>query len=110
MTLIHGFIPAVKFYDDVHFPRGFSKSGDFTIAEAELLINIGKRLFVLEQGLCAPKNQVETQFIKMCKSNTEGQTKVELLWQKYQSLTKNKPFHSLHGSIKINNTNIPSLS
>jgi uncharacterized protein YifE (UPF0438 family) len=96
MTLIQGFIFEDKFYDDVNFPRGFGKSGDFTIAEAELLVNLGRRLFKLEQGLCKPENQVEEQFFKVCVSQLEGQTKIELLWKKYKKLTQYKPFHSLH--------------
>lgn len=96
MTLNHGFIQAERFYDDVHFPRGFSKSGDFTIADAELLSSVGKRLLMLEQGIVTPENQVEEQFVFLCKSEAEGQTKIELLWQKYKRLTRYKPFHSLH--------------
>jgi uncharacterized protein YifE (UPF0438 family) len=88
MTLIHGFIFDDPFYDDVNFPRGFKKSGDFTITEAELLTNIGKRLFMLEHELCKPENQVEEQFIKKCKFQLEGQTKIELLWLKYKNLTQ----------------------
>ena len=99
MALIYGFIFADQFYDDENFPHGFGKSGDFTIAEAELLTSIGKRLFALEQGFCKPENQVEEQFVQLCKSTLEGQTKVELLWQKYKKLTKHKSFHSLHGNI-----------
>lgn len=97
MTLHHGFISADLFYDDKHFPRGFRKSGDFNIAEAELLTLVGKRLFMLEQALCLPENQVEEQFVNMCKNRTTGQTKVELLWQKYNAITKNRSFHSLSG-------------
>jgi len=97
MALIQGFIFAEKFYDDVNFPRGFGKSGDFTIAEAELLVNLGRRLFKLEQGLCKPENQVEAQFAQMSESLLGGQTKVELLWQKYKKLTRHKPFNSLTG-------------
>jgi uncharacterized protein YifE (UPF0438 family) len=96
MTIIDGFISTDKFYDDAHFPRGFRKSGDFTIAEDELLSNIGKRLLALEKGLLLPENEVEEQFVKMCKSNTQGQTKIELLWQKYKKLTMGRSFHSLH--------------
>ena len=97
MILIHGFIFQDKFYDDVNFPRSFGKSGDFNLSEAELLTNVGKRLFMLEEGLCAPENQVEETFVQMCKSQLDGQTKIELLWQKYKTLTKHKPFHSLTG-------------
>ncbi|GAA6206614.1 MULTISPECIES: DUF413 domain-containing protein [Thalassotalea] len=96
MTTIHGFIQTDRFYDDVHFPRGFSKSGDFTIADAELLSVIGKRLLMLEQGEVLPENQVEEKFVFSCKSGNEGETKIEILWQKYKKLTQYKPFHSLH--------------
>lgn len=97
MTLVQGFIQQELFYDDVHFPRGFRKSGDFSIAESELLTNVGSRLFSLEQGHRKPENQVEVQFVNMCSSKIEGQTKVEVLWQKYKTLTKHKPFHALSG-------------
>lgn len=95
MTLIHGFIPSDMFYDDVNFPHGFRKSGDFNIPESELLTCVGKRLFMLEQGLAEAENQVEEQFVTMCQSEAEGQTKVEFLWKKYKQLTKPKPFHGL---------------
>ena len=36
-----GFICQRKFYDDVHFPRGFSRCGDFTTKEAGILENYG---------------------------------------------------------------------
>ena len=67
MKLVHGFIAESPFYDDAHFPRGFSKSGNFTIVESELLTKIGKRLFMLEQGLSKPENAVEKQFVQFCK-------------------------------------------
>jgi uncharacterized protein YifE (UPF0438 family) len=100
MTFIHGFIITDQFYDDAHFPRGFSKSGDFTIKEAELLTSLGRRLLKLEQEVCLPENKTEKQFVQMCKEQSEGQTQIELLWQKYRRLTIYKPFHSLHGSTK----------
>lgn len=97
MTLIHGFICTDQFYDDTNFPRGFKKTGDFSIAEAELLTSIGKRLFMLEQDLCTPENQVEEQFVQMCKIKSECQTKIQLLWQKYKYLIRHKQYHCLTG-------------
>jgi uncharacterized protein YifE (UPF0438 family) len=100
MILVHGFIAEAPFYDDAHFSRGFSKSGNFSIAEAELLTQVGKRLFMLEEGFRSPENTVEEQFLQWCKAQIEGelegQNRVELLWQKYKKLTKFKPFHSLN--------------
>lgn len=102
MNLIHGYIKAGKFYDDANFPYGFRKSGNFSIAEAELLTDIGKRLFLLEQGLETPDNQVEEKFIEMCKTQRDGETQIERLWQKYQQLTKKRNFHSLTSQVKSN--------
>ncbi|MBU2970002.1 DUF413 domain-containing protein [Pseudoalteromonas sp. C2R02] len=82
MTLIHGFISVEQFYDDAYFSRNFKKRGDFSIAKAGLLSNIGKRIFMLEQKLSISENQVEEQFVQMCQSQLEGQTKIELLWRK----------------------------
>jgi uncharacterized protein YifE (UPF0438 family) len=99
MILIHGFIEENQFYDDVHFPRGFNKSGDFTLAESEILTNVGRRLLMLEQEVCLPENEIEKQFIQMCKEQSEGQTRIELLWQKYKKLTIYKPFHALSAQV-----------
>jgi uncharacterized protein YifE (UPF0438 family) len=102
MKLIHGFIAEAPFYDDAHFVRGFSKSGHFSIAESELLTQVGKRLFMLEHGVKSPENTVEEQFVQFCKAQLdgefEGQNKIELLWQKYKKLTKAQSFHSLSGN------------
>jgi uncharacterized protein YifE (UPF0438 family) len=99
MILIHGFIKENQFYDYVHFPRVFNKSGDFTLAESEILTNVGKRLLMLEQEVCLPKNEIEKQFIQMCREQSEGQTRIELLWQKYKKLTVYKPFHALSAQV-----------
>jgi uncharacterized protein len=97
MILTHGFNTESPFYDDVNFPRGFSKSGDFTIVEAEILTSVGRRLHMLEQEVCTPTNEIEKQFAQICREQSEGQTRIELLWQKYKRLTVYKPFHSLNG-------------
>lgn len=107
MAIIHGFIEENLFYDDVHFPRGFNKSGDFTFAESELLTNVGSRLHKLDHEICLPVNEIEKQFVQMCHELSEGQTQIELLWQKYKRLIVKKPFHSLNGSIKVR-TNLAS--
>ena len=96
MILTHGFKTESPFYDDVDFPRGFNKSGDFTIVEAETLTSVGRRLHMLEQELCTPASDIEKQFSQMCREQSEGQTQIELLWQKYKRLTIYKPFHSLN--------------
>ena len=101
MDLINGFLPANNFYDDANFPRGFKRTGDFTIAEADLLTNVGSRLFALEQAISKPENQVEENFVNMCQMNHEGKTEIEKLWQKYKRLTVRRPFYSLNGVRRV---------
>lgn len=84
MELIHGFKAGHLFYDDVNFPYGFSKSGFFSIPEAELLEVLGQRLMSLEHGHAQPENQVEENFVEFCNSENEPQTRVERLWAKYK--------------------------
>lgn len=104
MTLIHGFVQANKFYDDANFPRGFNRSGKFSIPESELLTQVGRRLWDLEQGFASPENQVEENFIRMCKSEKPAETRIECLWLKYKDSIKAKSFHTLNGSSKVAKT------
>lgn len=106
MTLIHGFVQANKFYDDVHFPHGFSRSGKFSIQESEMLTQVGRRLWDLEQNFASPDNQVEENFVRVCKTESEAETKIERLWVKYKDSIKTKSFHTLNGGRKapVNDT------
>jgi uncharacterized protein YifE (UPF0438 family) len=54
---------------------------------------------MLEQEVCLPENEIEKQFIQMCKEQSEGQTRIELLWQKYKKLTIYKPFPALSAQV-----------
>ena len=40
-----------KFYDDKNFPRGFNRSGVFTISEASVLENYGRSMRALFMAL-----------------------------------------------------------
>ncbi|WP_206486189.1 DUF413 domain-containing protein [Thalassotalea sp. G2M2-11] len=101
MNLIHGFVQTNKFYDDVHFPRGFSRSGKFSIRESELLTLVGRRLSDLEHGCADAENQVEENFVSMCQSSREAETLIERLWLKYKDAIKVKSFHTLNSSAKV---------
>ena len=101
MNLIHGFIQTTNFYDDTHFPHGFSRSGKFSISESEMLTKVGKRLWDLEQGLATPENQVEEKFLSVCQNTAEADTKVERLWMKYKDSIKAKNFYTLNSGSKV---------
>ncbi|OEF18604.1 hypothetical protein A1QK_04985 [Vibrio genomosp. F10 str. 9ZD137] len=90
-----------RYYDNKKFPRGFAKSGDFTLAEEELLILYGDTMKALELGEIDPENAEEKHFIKTLKSPQKAKSKLEKVWLKYtQIVTGKKRFHSLSSSTK----------
>lgn len=91
-----------KFYDDRNYPRGISRSGDFTIAEVQIIENYGVTLRALAMGTQTPINDVEQHFVEVCQGKCEAQTAIERAWLKYQSKTMSpKQFHTLFGRNKI---------
>lgn len=101
MDLLHGFVKTSNFYDDLNFPQGFNRSGHFTIQEAELLTAVGKRLFHLEHQLAEPQNHTEQNFLTMCQTKREAETRIESLWHKYKSVTQGRKIHTLTGSMPV---------
>lgn len=106
MNLAHGFVKTSAFYDDSNFPRGFRKSGNFTIRESELLCTIGKRLQLLAAGKVLPETEVEKNFITVCTGVKAPESHAEKLWVKYTGLTKKRSFHTLNGGRKLTTNDI----
>ncbi|WP_432455480.1 DUF413 domain-containing protein [Agarivorans sp. QJM3NY_29] len=89
------FLAKRRFSDDKHFRRGFSRSGAFTIKEAELLERCGYAFKELDESLREPQDEVEQAFIAVCRSEAEPETAEQKLWLKYKKLTGRKAFHGL---------------
>ncbi len=90
-----------QFYDDKNFPRGFAKSGNFTIMEEELLLNYGDTLSSLAKGKLTPENDDEKHFLKVIKGTKKAKTKLEQVWVKYQKYANgHNVFYSLNSSKK----------
>lgn len=90
-----------KFYDTKKFPRGFAKSGDFTIAEEDILIQYGDTMRALETGEIQPENAEEKHFLEMLENPDLANTKLERAWLKYVRLSRGrKRFHTLNGRNK----------
>ncbi|WP_428775034.1 DUF413 domain-containing protein [Vibrio sp.] len=90
-----------RFYDNTKFPRGFAKSGDFTLAEEELLISYGDTMLALETGELDPENSEEKHFVKVIEHPGKAKTKLERTWLKYTQLARGrKRFHTLNGRNK----------
>jgi len=88
-----------RFYDNEKFPRGFAKSGDFTLAEEELLTLYGDTMSGLERGELDPINSEEKHFLKTLSQPNKAKSKLERVWLKYTQLSRGrKRFHSLSGA------------
>lgn len=74
-----------RFEDKVHFPYGFSKSGEFTIEQARILELKGMAYAELASGLRKPKGETEREFVAFCQGKKEAQTIHEKVWQRYQN-------------------------
>ncbi|WP_394388537.1 DUF413 domain-containing protein [Shewanella woodyi] len=101
------------FIDNINFPRGFRKSGDFTLAESELLSLYGDTLLGLESGLLAPETIEEEHFVRTLTQPHKAKTKIELVWIKYIKLTREpRRFHSLNSthSYKVPSEIMPAAS
>jgi hypothetical protein len=90
-----------RFYDNNAFPRGFGKSGNFTIAEDDILSSYGQTLLALELGDIIPVNTEEKHFLKVLKNPGKAKSKIEQTWLKYIQLARGrKVFHTLNGRSK----------
>ena len=77
------FFLAKRFYDKQKFPYNFSRSGDFTIFEANLLERFGSLFLALQQGLVTNPNKDDKRFLKVVQGKLEPQTLEERIWMKY---------------------------
>lgn len=92
------YITKNRFFDNKHYPRGFSRHGDFTIKEAQLLERCGVAFNELNLGKRAPINEEEQLFIQVCRGEREAKTEAERVWSKYMTrINRPKRFHTLSG-------------
>ena len=107
---LNSFLTSRKFYDDINYPRGINRSGDFSIKEVALIENHGVAFLELSTGKRKPENDVEIQFVQVCQEGLAPSTLEEKIWIKYQNkVLTPKQFHTLFGRNKIEeNVNIVS--
>lgn len=105
-TVTASFQSTRKFYDDKNYPRGISRSGDYSIKEFTLLENHGVAFIELSSGIRKAETPAEERFIKVCRGELEASTKEELTWLKYQTkVLSPKQFHTLFGNSKVESEN-----
>ncbi len=90
-----------RFFDNKAFPRGFGKSGNFTVAEDDILSSYGQTLFALELGELFPINAEERHFLKALRNPGKAKSKIEQTWLKYIKIARGrKVFHTLNSKRK----------
>lgn len=96
--MAQSFVTTSRFFDNKHYPRGFSRHGDFTIKEAQLLERFGQAFNDLDMAKRDPLTEEERQFVEVCRGAREPVTEEEHVWMKYTKKTKHpKRFHTLSG-------------
>ncbi|MGM3173489.1 DUF413 domain-containing protein [Dickeya lacustris] len=87
-----------RFFDNKFYPRGFSRHGDFTIKEAQLLERYGQAFNELDTGKRQPVTDEENQFVAVCRGERAAETELEKIWAKYTArIRRPKRFHTLSG-------------
>ncbi|PKI16581.1 DUF413 domain-containing protein [Colwellia sp. 12G3] len=91
-----------RFYDDKNYPKGISRSGDFTLNETHILEEYGVALKELSIGLRIPITDDEQHFVDVCHGRAEIESVIEKTWVKYNDkVLTPKQFHTLFGQTKI---------
>ena len=90
-----------RFSDDKHFPRGFSRSGIFTIKEAQVIEQYGCAFKELDEQLREPKDDTETRFVAVCRGEAKAQSLEEKVWLKFKQRISRRRFYSLVSSPKV---------
>jgi uncharacterized protein YifE (UPF0438 family) len=96
--MAESFITTSRFFDNKNYPRGFSRHGDFTIKEAQLLERHGAAFNDLDSGKRQPVTDEEKLFLDVCRGVRQPVTDAEKVWSKYVSrIRRPKKFHTLSG-------------
>ncbi|TCJ95834.1 hypothetical protein EV694_1835 [Volucribacter psittacicida] len=89
-----------RFFDDKNYPRGFSRHGDYTIRESQILEQYGQAFKALDTGEQEPATKEEKAFVAFCRGERPAETAFEKVWYKYRTLTSNtKRLYTLSGNV-----------
>ena len=107
-SLNESFLSNRRFYDDKNYPRGMSRSGDYSISEVQILETYGIALSDIANGTRAPITDDEQRFKGVCDGLYRAESKIEKAWLKYQNkVLTPKQFHTLFGTRKVDDDNEP---
>lgn len=88
------------FSDPKNYPYGFSRSGDFSIAESKALSAYGCLIAALVDGKIRPETDEDKQFILAAHGEIEPQDTTQRAWVKYQKRINRPKACSIYSSKK----------
>ncbi len=91
-SLNSGSFHAQGMFNDPRYPRGLSRSGSFTISEAQRLEQFGQAYQALSTGARPPVNEEERHFVQVAHGLAEAQTPHEKVWMKYQKTLQRRSY------------------
>lgn len=93
-----------KFFDDKNYPRGFSRSGDFTRAQAQLLENKGIAMRALADGSRSPIDATEQRFVDVCQGQVDAMSDIERTWITYRKALQRRDTYFTASSAAASDT------
>ncbi|MFC4700564.1 DUF413 domain-containing protein [Glaciecola siphonariae] len=93
------------FSDPKNYPYGFSRSGDFSIAESKALNEYGCLFAALVDRQFAPSDEEDRQFLAAALGEVEPQSTAERAWLKYQKRINRPKTGSIYGTRKTTDSN-----
>ncbi|GAA0358157.1 DUF413 domain-containing protein [Bowmanella denitrificans] len=87
-----------QFLDPKNYPYGFSRSGDFSIAESQALSRYGCLIAALVDGHLAPETEEDEGYIAAARGDREPQSAAEKAWCKYQKRINRPKMGSIYGT------------
>ena len=100
MIMAASFSVTRRFFDDKNYPRGFSRHGDYTIKESQVLEQYGQAFHALDLALREPATKEEKAFVAFCRGERAPETFFEKTWNKYRTrINTAKRVYTLSGDV-----------
>lgn len=86
------------YLDPKNYPYGFSRSGDFSIAESQALSRYGCLIAALVEGSVEPQDEEDHDLLAAARGEKEPTSIAEKAWYKYQKRINRPKLGSIYGS------------
>lgn len=94
------------FSDPKNYPYGFSRSGDFSIAESKALNEYGCLIAALVDGQLEPQSEEDKSILAAAHGIIDPKDTMQRAWLKYQKRINRPKTGSIYGTKKVLNENI----